>query len=684
MPVICSSPGSHWASCSLPTCTSGWWPAASSRTRGSSRLKAGAESVMADITRLPYDVVVIGAGGSGLRAAIEARLAGKRTAVISKSLFGKAHTVMAEGGAAAAMGNVNPHDNWQVHYRDTMRGGKFLNNWRMAELHAKEAPDRVWELEAWGALFDRTPDGKISQRNFGGHQYPRLAHVGDRTGLEMIRTLQQKVVALQQEDARAHTDPEAMIKVFAETTITELMKDGDRIAGAFGYIRESGKFVLFEAPTVILATGGIGKTFKVTSNSWEYTGDGCALALLAGARLINMEFVQFHPTHMVWPLSVRGLLVTESVRGDGGVLRNSEGKRFMFNYVPDVFRAQYAETEEEADRWYTDPDNNRRPPELLPRDEVARANNAEVKAGRGSPHGGVFLDIASRRPAEEILRRLPSMYHQFKELADVDITKEPMEVGPAQHYVMGGVEVDPDTAASVVPGLFAAGEVSGGMHGSNRLGGNSLSDLLVFGQRAGHGAAAYLDSLGAARPAGSDADLASARAEALAPLERSGGENPYTVHAEVQQTMSDLVGIIRKEDEIKAALAELEKLRARAANVSAEGGAAYNPGWHLALDLRNIMLIADCVAQAALERQESRGGHTRDDFPGMSAEWRKVTLICSLEGDRVAIKQQPMAAMRGDLFALFDRDELKKYYTEAELPREAGTAQPADSEETRS
>jgi len=625
---------------------------------------------MTDIERLPYDVVVVGAGGSGLRAAIEARLAGKKTAVISKSLFGKAHTVMAEGGCAAAMGNMNPNDNWMVHFRDTMRGGKFLNNWRMAELHAKEAPDRVWELEAWGALFDRTKDGKISQRNFGGHEYPRLAHVGDRTGLEMIRTLQQKVVALQQEDARAHGDPEAMIKVFAETTITELMKDGDRIAGAFGYIRESGKFVLFEAPAVILATGGIGKTFKVTSNSWEYTGDGHALALLAGATLLNMEFVQFHPTHMVWPISVRGLLVTESVRGDGGVLRNSEGKRYMFNYVPDVFRAQYAETEEEADRWYDDPDHNRRPPELLPRDEVARANNAEVKAGRGSPHGGVFLDIASRRPAEEILRRLPSMYHQFKELADVDITKEPMEVGPAQHYVMGGVEVDPDTASSIVPGLFAAGEVSGGMHGSNRLGGNSLSDLLVFGRRAGTGAVEYLDSLGDARPKASDADLEAARAEALAPLERSGGENPYTVHSEVQQTMSDLVGIIRKEEDIKTALAELEKLRASAASVSAQGGPAYNPGWHLALDLRNIMLIADCVAQAALERQESRGGHTRDDFPAMSPEWRKVNLICTLDGDRVAIRRQPMTPMREDLLALFDRAELKKYYTEAELPPE--------------
>jgi succinate dehydrogenase / fumarate reductase, flavoprotein subunit len=637
---------------------------------------------MTDIERLSYDVVVVGAGGSGLRAAIEARQAGKKTAVISKSLFGKAHTVMAEGGCAAAMGNSNPNDNWQVHFRDTMRGGKFLNNWRMAELHAQEAPDRVYELEAWGALFDRTKDGRISQRNFGGHQYARLAHVGDRTGLEMIRTLQQRVVALQQEDARTHGDAEAMIKVFAEATVTELMKDGDRIAGAFGYIRESGKFVLFEAPAVILATGGIGKVFKVTSNSWEYTGDGHALALLAGATLLNMEFVQFHPTHMVWPISVRGLLVTESVRGDGGVLRNSEGKRYMFNYVPDVFRAQYAETEEEADRWYDDPDHNRRPPELLPRDEVARANLAEIRAGRGSPHGGVFLDIASRRSAEEILRRLPSMYHQFKELADVDITKEPMEVGPAQHYVMGGVEVDPDTGESVVPGLFAAGEVSGGMHGSNRLGGNSLSDLLVFGRRAGMGALAYLDSLDGARPRASDAELEAARAEALAPLERSGGENPYTLHSEVQQTMSDLVGIIRTEDDIKAALAELEKLRARAANVSAEGGPAYNPGWHLTLDLRNIMLIADCVALSALERQESRGGHTRNDFPEMSPEWRKVNLISTLDGDRVSVRQQPMVPMREDLLALFDLSELKKYYTDAELPTAAATATAPAGEET--
>ncbi len=630
-----------------------------------------------EIERHSYDVVVIGAGGSGLRAAIEARARGKKTAIISKSLFGKAHTVMAEGGAAAAMGNVNPNDNWQVHFRDTMRGGKFLNNPRMAELHAKEAPDRVWELEAWGALFDRTKDGKISQRNFGGHEYPRLAHVGDRTGLEMIRTLQQRVVALQQADSAELGDPEAMIRVFAETTITRLVKDGTgapRIAGAFGYFRDTGRFVLFEAPTVVLATGGIGRTFKVTSNSWEYSGDGHALALLAGADLINMEFVQFHPTGMVWPPSVRGILVTESVRGDGGVLRNSEGNRFMFDYVPDVFRAQYAETEEEADRWYTDPDHNRRPPELLPRDEVARSINSEIKAGRGSPHGGVFLDIASRRPAEEILRRLPSMYHQFIELADVDITKQPMEIGPTCHYVMGGVEVDPDTAATDVPGLFAAGEVSGGMHGSNRLGGNSLSDLLVFGKRAGEGAAEYVDSLSGPRPAASAASVDAAVAEALAPLERAEGENPYTVHGELQQTMNDLVGLIRRETEVKQALTELEKFRERAARVSVPGGRAYNPGWHVALDLRNMLLVAECVAQAALERQESRGGHTREDYPAMSAEWRKVNLVCALTGDTVSLTRKPLPAMRLDLLALFETAELKKYMTEEEL---AGIAPPS-------
>src|SRR4249919_3754170 len=458
---------------------------------------------MTEIQRHRFDVVVIGAGGAGLRAAIEARMQGKRTAIVCKSLFGKAHTVMAEGGAAAAMGNVNSKDNWQVHFRDTMRGGKFLNHWRMAELHAKEAPDRVWELETYGALFDRTPDGRISQRNCGGHEYPRLAHVGDRTGLEMIRTLQQKIVSLQQDDERDDGDPESMIRVFAETTITALLKDGERISGAVGYTRDDGTFVVFEAPAVVLATGGIGKSFKVTSNSWEYTGDGHALALRAGSTLVNMEFIQFHPTGMVWPPSVKGILVTESVRGDGGVLKNSEGKRFMFDYVPDVFRGQYAETEEEGDRWYTDPDNNKRPPELLPRDEVARAINNEVKEGRGSPQGGVFLDVSKRLPADVIRKKLPSMWHQFKELADVDITTEPMQVGPTCHYIMGGIEVEPDTAASLVSGLFA-----GGMHGSNRLGGNSLSDLLVFGRRAGRGAADYLAGLGDVRPSVSDRQLA--------------------------------------------------------------------------------------------------------------------------------------------------------------------------------
>jgi succinate dehydrogenase / fumarate reductase flavoprotein subunit len=458
--------------------------------------------------------------------------------------------------------------------------------------------------------------------------------------------------------------------VFAETTITELLLEDSypaRIAGAFGYFRDTGRFVVFEAPAVVLATGGIGKTYKVTSNSWEYTGDGHALALRAGANLLNMEFVQLHPTGMVWPPSVRGLLVTESVRGDGGVLRNSEGKRFMFNYVPDVFRAQYAETEEEADRWYDDPDHNRRPPELLPRDEVARSVNAEVKAGRGSPHGGVFLDIASRRPAEYILRRLPSMYHQFKELADVDITKEPMEIGPTAHYVMGGVEVDPDTGAASVPGLFAAGEVSGGMHGSNRLGGNSLSDLLVFGRRSGLGAAEYVSAL-SSRPVIPSEDVAADAASALQPLERAEGESPYAIHGELQTIMNDLVGLIRRESEMTTALVELDKLRARVAQVSAPGGRAYNPGWHLALDLRNMLMVAECVAQSALERQESRGGHTREDYPAMSPEWRQVNLVCSLDADGdVTLRHQPVVPMRTDLLELFDVSELHKYMTDEEL-----------------
>ena len=635
---------------------------------------------MVEVERHSYDVVVIGAGGAGLRAVIEARERGLRVAVVCKSLFGKAHTVMAEGGCAASMGNTNPKDNWKTHFGDTMRGGKFLNNWRMAELHAKEAPDRVWELETYGALFDRTKDGKISQRNFGGHTYPRLAHVGDRTGLELIRTMQQKIVSLQQEDHAELGDYEARIKVFAECTITELLKDGDSIAGVFGYWRESGRFVLFEAPAVVLATGGIGKSFKVTSNSWEYTGDGHALALRAGATLINMEFVQFHPTGMVWPPSVKGILVTEGVRGDGGVLKNSDGNRFMFDYIPPVFKGQYAETEQEADQWLKDNDSARRTPDLLPRDEVARAINSEVKAGRGTPHGGVYLDIASRLTPAEIKRRLPSMYHQFMELAEVDITKQPMEVGPTCHYVMGGVEVDPDTGAATVAGLFAAGECSGGMHGSNRLGGNSLSDLLVFGRRAGLGAADYVRAL-SSRPTVAQDTVDTAAKRALAPFEGSTNgataENPYTLQLELQQSMNDLVGIIRKADEISEALGRLDKLRERFKNIHVEGHRQYNPGWNLAIDMRNMLLVCECVAKAALERTESRGGHTRDDHPSMDPSWRNVLLVCRTGGGDavipdVEIVHEDQVPMRPDLLELFEISELEKYYTDRELAEHPG------------
>ncbi|MFF0159161.1 fumarate reductase/succinate dehydrogenase flavoprotein subunit [Streptomyces sp. NPDC005263] len=645
---------------------------------------------MSVVDRQEWDVVVVGAGGAGLRAAIEARERGARTAVICKSLFGKAHTVMAEGGIAAAMGNVNSGDNWQVHFRDTMRGGKFLNQWRMAELHAQEAPQRVWELETWGALFDRTKDGRISQRNFGGHEYPRLAHVGDRTGLELIRTLQQKIVALQQEDFRETGDYESRLKVFQECTVTRVLKEGPKVSGVFGYERETGRFFVLEAPAVVIATGGIGKSFKVTSNSWEYTGDGHALALLAGAPLLNMEFVQFHPTGMVWPPSVKGILVTESVRGDGGVLRNSEGKRFMFDYIPDVFKEKYAQSEEEGDRWYEDPDHNRRPPELLPRDEVARAINSEVKAGRGSPHGGVFLDVSTRMPAEVIRRRLPSMYHQFKELADVDITAEAMEVGPTCHYVMGGIAVDSDTAAARgVPGLFAAGEVAGGMHGSNRLGGNSLSDLLVFGRRAGLHAAEYAAGRGPERPPVDEAQIDTAAAEALRPFSAEGPapgeeagrppENPYTLHQELQQTMNDLVGIIRREAEMEQALEKLAQLRVRARRAGVEGHRQFNPGWHLALDLRNMLLVSECVARAALERTESRGGHTREDHPTMDRAWRRVNLLCRLTDPtgglaatdplhgQIDLSRETTEPVRADLLALFDKEELVKYLAEEEL-----------------
>jgi len=620
------------------------------------------------LERYKYDVLVIGAGGAGLRAAVEARESGLRVAIICKSLFGKAHTVMAEGGAAASMGNANSNDNWMVHFRDTMRGGKFLNHFRMAELHAKESPDRIWELELWGALFDRTKEGKISQRNFGGHEYPRLAHVGDRTGLELIRTMQQKIVALQQADKREHGDYESHIKVFAELTITEILKENGKIAGAYGYWRESGSEILFEAPAVIIATGGVGKTFKITSNSWEGTGDGHALALKAGANLVDMEFLQFHPTGMVWPPSVRGILVTESVRGEGGILTNNKGERFMFKYIPDVFKDKYADNEEEADRWYVDQDNNRRPPELLPRDEVARAINAEVKAGRGTEHGGVFLDVSKRISAEIIKKRLPSMWHQFYELAGVDITKEAMEVGPTCHYVMGGVEVEPDTAAAVgVPGLFAAGEVAGGMHGSNRLGGNSLSDLLVFGRRAGMGAAAYVKQNSTASV--SDATVAAAAARIEAPFARSGGENSYSLHAELQEVTHNLVGIIRTGSELKEAIEKIAEIRKRSANVAVSGGRKFNPGFHLAFDLDNMLLVAESTAKSAISREESRGGHTRDDFPGMDSGWRQYNHIASFDGNQVSVRKQALPFMPKELFDLFEVDELKKYMTPEEIAK---------------
>ena len=623
---------------------------------------------MTSLEKYKYDVVVIGAGGAGLRAAVEAREAGLSVAIVCKSLFGKAHTVMAEGGAAASMGNVNDNDNWKVHFRDTMRGGKFLNHYRMAELHAKESPDRIWELETWGALFDRTKEGKISQRNFGGHEYPRLAHVGDRTGLELIRTMQQRIVALQQQDAKDHGNAESHMKVFAELTITEILKENGKIAGAYGYWRENGNEVLFEAPAVIIATGGVGKTFKITSNSWEGTGDGHALALKAGANLVDMEFLQFHPTGMVWPPSVRGILVTESVRGEGGILTNSLGERFMFKYIPEVFKDKYADNEAEADRWYLDQDNNRRPPELLPRDEVSRAINSEVKAGRGTEHGGVFLDVSKRLTAEVIKKRLPSMWHQFYELAGVDITKEAMEVGPTCHYVMGGVEVEPDSAAAIgVPGLFAAGEVAGGMHGSNRLGGNSLSDLLVFGRRAGMGAVAYVKSNPSASV--SEKAISDAAARIEAPFSRAGGENSYSLHAELQEVTHNLVGIIRTGKEVEDAIAKIADIRARSANVAVAGDRKFNPGFHLAFDLDNMLLVAESTAKSALLREESRGGHTRDDFPGMNSKWRQVNHISSFDGKQVNVKAQPLPPMPKELFDLFDIHELEKYMTSEEIAK---------------
>jgi succinate dehydrogenase flavoprotein subunit len=587
-----------------------------------------------------YDVLVVGAGGAGLRAAIEAATAGASVGLVCKSLLGKAHTVMAEGGIAAALATTDSRDGWAVHFRDTMRGGKLLNDWRMAELLAKEAPARVRELEAWGACFDRTPDGRILQRNFGGHRYPRLAHVGDRTGLEMIRTLQDRVVQ------------QPTVDVHMECTVARLLTDGGRIAGAFAYRRDTGRFVVLRSKAVVLATGGIGRAYRINSNSWEYTGDGHALAYDAGADLIGMEFVQFHPTGMVWPLSVRGILVTEGVRGEGGVLRNSRGERFMFRYIPEMFRKDFADTEEEADRWIADviagrKAEARRPPELLTRDVVARAIAQEVREGRGSPHGGAFLDIASRRSAEEIRRKLPSMYQQFHELADVDITRQPMEVGPTTHYMMGGIKVDPETQAATVPGLFAAGEVAGGLHGANRLGGNSLSDLLVFGRRAGVGAAAFAKSQ--PEPRVESAAVETIGAELLAPFERRGGENPYAVQEALQDMMGTYVGIARSADDLGTALAEIERLRARAASAGADGNRQYNPGWHVALDLRNLLTVSEAVARAALERTESRGAHTRVEYPDSDPALGRINVVVRREGDRMTVGREPILALRDEL-----------------------------------
>jgi len=593
-----------------------------------------------------FDVLVIGAGGAGLRAAIESSAAGAKTAVVTKSLLGKAHTVMAEGGMAAAMGNVDERDNWRVHFADTMRGGQYLNNCRMAELHAKEAPARVNELEAWGAIFDRTKDGRINQRNFGGHRYPRLAHVGDRTGLEMIRSLQ---------DHGIHQG----ITVFAETTVINLLMDGKRCAGAFAYDREKGRFMVFHARAVVLATGGIGRSFRVTSNSWEYTADGQALAYHAGAALLDMEFVQFHPTGMVWPPSVKGILVTEGVRGEGGVLKNKDGKRFMFDDIPENYRPQTADNPDEGWRYTQGDKSARRPPELLTRDHVARCINREVKAGRGSPHGGVFLDIAwikEKLPnsVEHIKKKLPSMYHQFKQLADLDITKEPMEVGPTTHYMMGGIQVDAESQMSSVPGLFAAGESAAGLHGANRLGGNSLSDLLVFGKRAGEYAAKFAKENGAGRV--NPADVDAAAKAALAPFERgAAGENPFTVQSELQDVMQNLVGIVRTESEMQQALDKIAGLRVRAAKAGITGNIEYNNGWHTALDLENMLSISEMIAIAALERKESRGGHFRDDYPDKSAEWGKYNLkIVKGPDGKPRIERMPVYPLTDEMKACIE------------------------------
>jgi succinate dehydrogenase flavoprotein subunit len=591
---------------------------------------------MPDYETFEHDVLVIGAGGAGLRAAIEASGAGVRVGLVCKSLLGKAHTVMAEGGIAAALANVDERDNWKVHFADTMRGGQYVNQWRMAELHAKEAPDRVRELEAWGAVFDRTKDGRILQRHFGGHKYPRLAHVGDRTGLEMIRTLQ---------DHGVHRG----IDVYMEHTILSLLKDGDRVVGAFGYERERGRFKIFRAKAVVLATGGIGRAYKITSNSWEYTGDGHTLAYDAGADLIDMEFVQFHPTGMVWPPSVMGILVTEGVRGEGGILTNKEGRRFMFDAIPENYRTQTADNEEEGWRYCQGAKDARRPPELLTRDHVSRCIVREIKEGRGSPHGGVYLDISwikQKLPnaAEHIKRKLPSMYHQFKQLADIDITKQPMEVGPTTHYIMGGVHVDSDTQMSRVPGLFAAGECAAGINGANRLGGNSLSDLLVFGKRAGEFAAKFAreNSLGKIDRLQAE-QIENVAREALAPFERSSSESPYQVQKDLQDTMQDLVGIVRNESEMREALGKIDGFKKRAEKTAVSGNREYNPGWHTALDLKNLLTVSEAITRGALERKESRGAQFRDDYPDKDEQFAKVnTMISKAADSSMQVRLEPL------------------------------------------
>ena len=610
---------------------------------------------LSDIQTVEHDVVVIGAGGAGLRAAIECGSQGLSTGLVCKSLLGKAHTVMAEGGCAAALGNVAPKDNWKIHFRDTMRGGKFLNNWRMAELHAKNAPDRVRELEQWGAVFDRTPSGLISQRNFGGHRYPRLAHVGDRTGLEMIRTLQDRAIQ------------EKKVAVHMECTALELLLDGGAVAGVLAYWRETGRLFLMKTKAVILATGGGGRAWRFTSNSWEYTGDGFALAYEAGAELIDMEFTQFHPTGMVWPPSVRGILVTEGVRGDGGVLKNRAGDRFMFHYIPEKFAAETADTVEEADRWLVDSEKNRRPPELLTRDVVARAITREVVEGRGSPHGGVFLDIASRRDPEFIKRKLPSMYHQFKELAGVDITSEPMEVGPTLHYFMGGIRVDADTQQSTVPGLFAAGECTGGMHGANRLGGNSLSDLLVFGHLAGVGAADYARGLSRA-PAVRMPQIEAAVRRATEPLNRPEGINPYVVTERLQKVMDRYVNIVREKAELETAIGEIDTITRDIDQVKAPGAAQYNPGWHEAIALRSLVITAEAVTRAGLMREESRGAHTRVDFPDESPEWVQYNVVVQRGAEGMQVRKERRPDPPKELAAI-------AYATLADLEGGAGAAE---------